>query len=724
MKSLAKMALPLIAAMTSTILYADVKLPEIFSSHMVLQRNAKVPVWGTANAGEQVTVKINGQEKNTTANSVGKWELELSPMKAGGPFKMEVKGSNTITLDDVMIGEVWLCSGQSNMEYGVGGVINAGTEIANANYPKIRLFQVNHNWNNVPQTNSLSASWKTCSPATVGGFSAVAYFFGRKVYKTIDVPIGLINSSWGGTRIEPWISPVGYKMTPTLKSINEKVKAKTPGTALNRKLTEQAIKNCYNWIKQSETALKDKKYIVPPPSLPKELAPFKNRQQPTVLYNAMINPLVPFAIRGTIWYQGEANHYEGMMYGEKMKALINGWRTLWNYPKMPFYFVQIPPFQYGNEDAEVLPECWQAQSNIDKTVLYTGMVVTNDINNTGNHPKNKQEIGRRLAMLALNQTYGKKDIVCKSPAFKEMKIENNAVKVVFDNVKTLKTRDGKAPTWFNICGTDGIFYKADVQLNGNTAILTAKEVSRPLMVKFAWNKLAKHNLVNEAGLPASAFKAGSIPLRGDLDVIIPDAKDFELVYALNPSRPILINNKRNIVYKINRKLEIAGTVKKIGYALILNGKDYVFVTMDPFTTDLNKIGVPDKASGARFQQKISNMTVKSNVKGVKNGTFAIGGNIEFWDCNYNPTNKANVPGASNQTYDFGDRLADPSPGYGSMQIHNYAARQTVFAFNNFAAGQNCDLGIGNSPTGNPDWTFSHSASKYKSATLYILVEME
>ncbi len=726
MKALAKMALPLIAAVTSTMLYAEVKLPEIFNSHMVLQRNVKLPVWGTANANEQVTVTINGQEKSTAADSAGKWKLELDPMKAGGPFKMEVKGSNTITFDDILVGEVWLCSGQSNMEFRVRSVIDGKNEIAQANYPQIRLFHVRKSWNNIPQTNSLHASWKACTAENIPNFSAVGYFFGRELTKKLDVPIGLINSSWGGTRIEPWTPPVGFKLTPTLKSITQQVEAKIPGTAQHRKLMEQAIKNYSDWIKQSETALKDNKYTSPPKPFPAELVPYRDHQKPTVLYNTMINPFVPYAIRGAIWYQGESNRHDGMMYGEKMKALINGWRSIWNNPQMPFYFVQIAPYQYGRDNVEILPILWQAQIKVDQTVPYTGMAVINDIGNLRDiHPKNKQEVGRRLALLALNQTYGKKDIVCKSPVFKEMKIEKNAVKVIFDNAKTLKTRDNQAPTCFEICGKDGIFYKANVQLDGNTATLTADEVSEPVVAKFAWNKTAVPNLTNEAGLPASAFKSGSIPLCELLNTLIPEAKNFKLVYALDPSRPVLTNGKKSITYKVNKSREIIGNVKKIGYALILNGKDYVFVTMDPFTKDLKKIGVPVKASGARFQLKINNMTVKSNVAGVKNGTFATGGNIEFWDCNYQPSNAAKIPGASGTTYDFGDRYdGNRSPGYGCMQVHNYSAKQTVFAFNNFSVGHNCDLGIGNSPKGNPDWTFSQSASKCKSAMLYILVETE
>ena len=717
-------ALTAVLASMGTCLCAEVKLPEIFGNHMVLQQEAQVPVWGNAAPDEKVTVKFNGQEKSAVAGKDGKWKLELDPMKAGGPFKMEVSASNNISVDDVLVGEVWLCSGQSNMEWSLKGTNNATEEIANANYPQIRLFHVKKAWKTTPQ-DKLEATWKVCSPETIPSFSAVAYFFGRELNKTLKVPVGLINSSWGGTRIEPWTPPVGFKTIPALRSISEQIIARTPGSDINKKLLTQAIGNYKKWLAQAETALTDGTAITPPAEYPKDLVPFASHQSPTVLYNAMLNPLVPYAMRGAIWYQGESNRGEGMLYAEKMRALIEGWRNVWGNDKLAFYFVQLAPYNYKN-NPEALPMIWVAQESVTKTIPYTGMAVISDVGNLKDiHPRDKQTVGYRLALQALNKTYGKKDMVSDSPLFKDMKIDGNTAIITFDNAESLKTRDGKAPTWFELCGGDGVFHKAEAVISGSTVSLSAKEVETPFVARFAWDMLAEPNLTNQAGLPASAFKAGEIPARGTLDALVPEAKDFKLIYKLDPTSPKMTDNGTKMVYAVNNSADIVGEIEKIAYALILNGKDYVFVSMDPFTADLKKIGVPDKASGARFQTMIKNMTVKSNVTGVKNGSFPEGGNIEFWDCNYGQGNAANIPGASASAFDFGDMMGtNVSPGYGSMQVHNYSEKQTLFAFNNFRAGGKADLGIGNKSSGSPDWTFSGNAGSHKSAELFVLVKLK
>jgi sialate O-acetylesterase len=401
-----------------------------------------------------------------------------------------------------------------------------------------------------------------------------------------------------------------------------------------------------------------------------------------------------------------------------MEALIKGWRSVYNNDKLAFYFVQIAPYNYGSEPY-LIPMIWEAQVEVAKTLPDTGIAIINDIGNLKKiHPTNKQDVGKRLALLALNKTYGKKDVVCDSPSFKEMKIEGNAIKVTFSNAKSLKTRDGKAPNWFEICGTECVFKKADAKIIGTDVVLTAPEVNKPFAMRFAWHMLAEPNLTNEIGLPASAFRAGKVPVRGAFNYLI---KDYKIVYKVDLANYKTSNEGNNIVYTIDKKAEIIGEIDKIAYALILNDKDYAFVSMDPFTKDLNKIGVPTAATKAVFQQKIKNMFVKSNVAGVKNGEFPDGGNIEFWSNNYTEGNAAKVPGASSK-YDFGDQRIEPVVGYGSMQVHNYKAKQTIFAFNNFKAGKGADLGIGNSPTGNQDWTFAKNAGKYKSAELYIMVK--
>ena len=706
----------------STAVMADVKLPEIFNDNMVIQRDTNAPVWGWAKPGEKVKVSGSwGKSVETTTAQDGKWTVKLATPNAGGPFTITVQGNNKIELKNVLSGEVWLCSGQSNMAMRVASSNNAKKEIANAKYPNIRLFHVKRAWKTSPQT-KLSATWKTCTPANISSFSAVGYFFGRELNTKLNVPVGLINSSWGGTRIEPWTPPVGFAKVPALKSICKQIEAKTAGSNLNKKLLKQAITNYKNWLVKADNALKNNTPINPPNAYPADLAPYKSHQSPTVLYNAMINPMVPYAVRGAIWYQGESNRFDGKMYGEKMKALINGWRSVFDNNKLAFYFVQLAPYNYRNA-TYAIPAIWEAQVEVAKALPDTGIAIINDIGNLKDiHPRNKQDVGKRLALLALNKTYGKKDIVCNSPSFKEMKVEDNAIKVVFANAKSLKTRDGKAPSWFEICGADGVFKKANAKISEATVVLTADDIAKPYAVRYAWHMLAEPNLTNEVGLPASAFRAGKVPELGNLNTFIPESKDFKVVYIMDPSNPKTTNGGKTMVYSTDKKADITGEIEKIAYALVLNNKDYVFVSMDPFTKDLNKIGVPTAATKAVFQQKLKNMFVKSNVKGVTNGEFPDGGNIEFWSSNYRANNTSKIPGGSTSKYDFGDQRSGGALGYGSMQIHNHKAKQTIFAFNNFKAGKNADLGIGNNPKGHPDWTHSKTAGKYKSAKLYIMVK--
>jgi sialate O-acetylesterase len=704
-----------------TVTQADVKLPNVFGSNMVLQRQKNIPVWGWAAPGENVKVAIAGQTKEIKAGKDGKWKLELAPIKAGGPFKMEVNGNNKIVFSNVMVGEVWLCSGQSNMQWSVRACNNAAKEIANAKYPNIRLLQVPRSWNNVPQ-NNVSASWTECNPQTVANFSAAGYYFGRELHKKLNIPIGLIHSSWGGSRIEPFTPPVGFQMIPQLKSIATLLKQKNPESAEHKKLTMATIKKYENWVNAAKQAVAANKILQRPPVCPAEILPFTNRQQPTVTYNSMINPLVPYALRGAIWYQGESNRHDGMLYMYKMKALIESWRKIWNDKDMPFYFVQIAPFTYGGSPY-TLPLLWQAQI-ATLSIPDTGMAVINDIGNLRNiHPKNKQEVGRRLALLALNKTYGKKDVVCDAPLFKSFKTDGNKAIVTFKNAAKLKTRDGKAPTWFEICGIDGVYKKANAVIEEDTVVLTEKSIDKPYAVRFAWHQLAVPNLVNEAGLPASAFKAGEVPMKGKMEALVPESKAYKLLLALDPTRATKTGSAIN--YVTDKRKEITGTIESVAYYLELiskNGKtDYVFVSMAPFTKDINKLGVPDTASKARFQQKVKDLFVKSNVAGIKNGTFAEGGNIEFWPSNYAPQNSAKIPSASSSIYDFGDKPASGS-GYGSMQVHNYTAKQTVFAFNHWTAGRDADLGIGNSPKGHKDWTFQKNAGQYASGKLLVLVK--
>jgi sialate O-acetylesterase len=466
------LCLSLVAAVRPCL--ADVRLPHVFGNQMVLQRDLPVRFWGTAEPGEKVTVTVEKNQASATADSKGKWQVELPAMSASGkPVAMKVAGKNTIELHDVLVGEVWVCSGQSNMQMAVAGVNNATKEIADSTHLQIRLFTVPMKASAQP-LEDIDAYWKQCNPSSVPYFSAVAYFFGRSLHEQLGVPIGLIDTSWGGTRIEPWTPPVGFSSVPAVTSIltnlqkDESAKKPTAGKKKNKWDQGQGI--------------------------------------PTRLYNGMINPIVPFAIRGAIWYQGESNNGEGMLYFEKMKALIAGWRSVWNEGDFPFYYVQLAPFNYGPGNPTALAKIWEAQTAA-LSIPDTGMAVINDVSNIKDiHPKDKQDVGKRLALWALAKNYGKQ-IVYSGPLYKSMSIDGSSIRLKFDHVGGgLAARDGKALNWFTIAGEDKKFVDATAKIDGDSIVVSASDVAKPAAVRFAWNQIAEPNLSNIEGLPASAFR--------------------------------------------------------------------------------------------------------------------------------------------------------------------------------------------------------------------------
>ncbi|MEN6345238.1 MAG: sialate O-acetylesterase [Armatimonadia bacterium] len=701
--------------------WSDVRLPHVFGSHMVLQRDMAMPVWGWAEPGEQVTVRLSDKAPVTTqAGAEGKWQVTLPAAQAGGPFQLKVTGRNEIVLDDVVVGEVWVCSGQSNMEMTVQSSNNAADEIAAANFPLIRQIKVPRVTAGFP-SEDFTGDWQVCSPTTVAPFTAAGYFMARELYRELGVAVGLINTSWGGTRIEPWTPPVGFAQVPALKSIYDQVTLTDPRSEAYKKMLGEYVTGLDKWMAQARTSLAESKPLDPAPAYPDGLKPLTGNGQPTALYNAMVSPLIPFAIRGAIWYQGEANHGEGMLYTEKMKALIGGWRALWKQGDFPFYYVQIAPYNYGNEDPNILPTFWEAQGAAE-AIPNTGMVVTNDIADLTNiHPKDKQTVGKRLAALALKGAYGRNEVVAKGPTYKSMKIEGDKIRISFDNVGSgLVSRDGKPLDWFEIIGTDTDFVPAQAVIEGDTVVLSSPEVKEPVAMRFAWHRDANQNLMNREGFPALTFRAGEVPQIDWMALKVKEAKQYQLVYELD-----LKKAARDIKYDIDNHAGV-GPFDRIAYYLELQqfGKPstYVWVSMDAFTKDVTKIGIPTIASKAVFQQKVSNMNVVSNVRSVVTGEGITTGNIEFWPNNYGATNAVNVASASAQVWDFGDQYSAPEDGYGSMQVHNYGAKQTIFAFNNWKAGGRADLGIGNSTGANPDWTFAANADQYSVRKLRVLVK--
>lgn len=464
---------------------AEVKLAGIFGDNMVLQQQKPVPVWGWSQPNAEVTVKFAGQTRSTRADSDGKWLVKLGKLTASfEPQVLVIQSGETKTLTNILVGEVWLASGQSNMEKPIGQqpgqkpCFNYEQELAAANYPNIRLFQVEKTLAATPLDDlGKFYSWQECSSNSLDQthFSAAAYFFGREIYTNLNVPIGLVESSWGGTRIEPWTPPVGFERIPSLAKLVEGVAADT-GKIPNTR--------------------------------------------PMVLYNAMIAPIAGFAIRGALWYQGESNlmgtntDNDYLTYETKMEALVGGWRQIWGEGAFPFYFVQIAPFNYYDRkmplvnSPEMLPEFWTRQSQAARRIKNTGLVVTTDLVDSLNdiHPRDKQDVGHRLALLALDETY-EKEVVSSGPVFRKAKFsDGKAVLKFYHTDGGLVSKDRQSLTWFTIAGADGRFVAADAKIAGNTVEVSAAGVDQPKAVRFAWAESAQPNFFNGAGLPAEPFR--------------------------------------------------------------------------------------------------------------------------------------------------------------------------------------------------------------------------
>lgn len=705
---------------------AETRLACVFGDHMVLQRGRPIPVWGWDEPGQAVTVRLGDSAPVTaTAGADGAWRVTLPSHDAGGPFDFVVVGSSTIACTDVLVGEVWLCSGQSNMEWPVAATLDAEAEIAAADHPRIRHMKMPNQPAALP-THERQAAWQVCSPATVGGFTACGYFMARELERVLDVPVGLLNASWGGTLIEPWTPPGGFAQVDSLHEIFARVRLTHPDSPTYQARLRGYLTELETWLQLARTGLETGVVVSPAPAYPPELRPLTDAeqpmQQPTTLYNGMIHPLVPYALRGAIWYQGESNHREGMLYTDKMEALIEGWRELWVQGSFPFYFVQIAPYHYGGEPSTYLPELWEAQAAAAERIRDCGMVVISDVGNVEDiHPRNKQAVGLRLARLALARTYGQ-ELEYSGPVLRRMAIEGATIRLWFDHAEGLRSRDGAPLNWFEIIGAETDFVPAQAVIDGETIVLSAPEVAEPRAMRFAWHRNAEPNLQNAAGLPAGAFRAGEVPERDWLALKVPEAAAYTLVYDLD-----LNHLASPLVYDVDRRAEVTGRFDRIAYFLELQRDrepvQYAYAAMDAFTDDLSRIGVPAFGTGAVFQQAVSGLTVISNVDGVANGT-GLTGAIEFWPHNYGPANAANVPGASASVYDFGDQPAEPADGYGCMQIHHPAAGQTVLAVNRWNGGPTgADVGIGNSDGNTRDWTFAGNAGEYVVKRLRVLVRL-
>jgi sialate O-acetylesterase len=462
---------------------AELKLASVFTDHAVLQREAVVPVWGWAGAGEEVTVAFAGQKKSATADAAGKWlvKLDALPASAEGRELRVTAGEKALTCADVLIGDVWLCSGQSNMNFPVKSVNDGENEVQKADYPQIRLFQVQGAARAKPQA-QCRGDWQVCSPVTAGKFSAAGYFFGRELHAALHVPIGLIQASVGSTAGEAWTSERALSSVAEFKSLigkpieSAKAKAKYAGD---------------EWANADG-----------------------DKNLPASLYNGMIAPLTPYALRGAIWYQGESNAKDAVRaeaYRRLLPLMVNGWRQDFDQ-EFSFYVVQLANFSRGVDAPASDPwrvSLWsvlrESQALAASTMPKSGLAVTIDIGDAKQiHPANKQEVGRRLALIALAKEYGR-DVECSGPVCTGMIIEGTSAVLSFTHAEGLAAKEG-ALTGFVIAGEDGCFREADAIINGTTVRVSSPLVSKPVAVRYAWSNNPKCNLVNGAGLPASPFR--------------------------------------------------------------------------------------------------------------------------------------------------------------------------------------------------------------------------
>ena len=484
------LGLPLLLALTLCSfvapLQAEVRLAGIFGDHMVLQQGIQLPVWGVADPGEKITVAVAGQSASTTAGADGKWRVTLSPLKGdGSPTQMAVTGKNALILRDVLIGDVWLCSGQSNMEYSLGGDQSAPTELPQAGHPDLRLCRVSPKAARQPLADR-SFEWSVCTPESAKGFSAVGYYFGRDIRQATGRPIGLICAAVSGTPAQSWISLDALKADADLKSY----------LAL------------YDTMKRKAGPSLDAQAAAP--------------GTPTSLFNGMISPVIPFGLKGVAWYQGESNTDRPELYRKLFPDLINDWRTHWHRADLPFVFVQLPGFQ--RHKPEPAPSSWAFLREAQAQALSlpnTGMAVTLDLSRPRNilHPRNKREVGRRLALVACHVAYGQ-SADCYGPVFQSTEIEGDKVRVTFQHTDgglmagVAVPADLNQPVavpglrvkGFSIAGTDRRFVWADAVIDGDAVIVSSDKVKSPVAVRYGWDDNPEVNLYNKEGLPAAPFR--------------------------------------------------------------------------------------------------------------------------------------------------------------------------------------------------------------------------
>ncbi len=475
---------------------ADVRLPNLFTDNMVLQQRMKAPVWGWADEGEEVTVSFRGQKVKTVAKD-GKWMVKLSAMKAGGPDELTVTGKNSITIKNVLVGEVWVCSGQSNMEFPIENSFESKPDIEACANPMIHLIKVPKVKANEPK-DDIKATWQECNPQSILGFTAVGYYFGRDLQKARHVPVGLIETSWGGSPAEVWMREAVLSDNPRYK------KEILDGYAASLSKYETAHAEYEKESGEAKAAGKpfEKK------------APQRPTWKPAELYNGMIAPLVPYAIKGATWYQGESNAGRSEQYRSLFADMIRNWRQDWNEGDFTFLAVQLAPFMPVKEEPAESgwAELREAQLLATKALPKVGMAVITDVGDPKDiHPKKKRPVGERLALAARGIAYGE-SIVYSGPSYRKMQVKGDKVVLSFDNVGAgLEARDG-ALKGFAICGEDHKFVWANAEIDGKTVVVSCASVPKPVAVRYGWADCPVVNLWNKDGLPASPFRTDDFPM--------------------------------------------------------------------------------------------------------------------------------------------------------------------------------------------------------------------
>ena len=486
----------------SSLFAAGFRLAAPIADHMVLQREKPVAVWGWADAGESVTVAFAGQSKSATADADGKWMLKLDALKASAePRTLVVTGKegHKLEVKDVLVGEVWLGSGQSNMAMTVQSSNHFDAEKAAANYPLIRHYQESSTHSATPAAEGKGA-WSACTPDNVGRFSAVLYFFGREIHKEVGVPVGLVNTSVGGTPIESWVSAETQSSDPETKAIFDgQLKAYQDFDAV--KATALYEKQMAAWKLAVGKAKAAKTELPRKPNDPIAMRKFKGG--PAALFNGKVANLAPYTLRGMLWYQGEGNAGNPGVYEKQLSQLVTSWRTLWS-DEVPFAWVQLP--NYRDSDSESWPRIRESMMKV-LALPKTGMAITLDIGDPKDiHPKNKQDVGLRLSYWALDSVYGRKVAATSGPLPAGSKVEGSAIRVSLKHAAGLKTRDGTAPRGFRIAGADKVWKPASARIEGNEVIISSPEVAAPVAARYAWAENPDCNLVNGAGLPSTSFR--------------------------------------------------------------------------------------------------------------------------------------------------------------------------------------------------------------------------